>query len=77
MTVSSELKKLMEKYFGDRGLFLLAGELQSLEITDLDKATNEEKYELIDALILDLFSKTTSDTKLRFVRLKLNNCCEV
>ncbi|MBN2567580.1 hypothetical protein JXB02_05865 [Candidatus Woesearchaeota archaeon] len=69
--ITRELKEYLEDYFGERAIFLLSGELKDLGFSDVMSLDSEERKELADALVEDLFSQMVSPSHLRQVQHRL------
>ncbi|MFW6311368.1 MAG: hypothetical protein ACOC1K_03945 [Nanoarchaeota archaeon] len=72
MDVRIELIKLFKENFGDLGPSFLSRELKKLDITNLNFITDNQKDQLIDRLIKNIFTDF-SIIKKRIIRSKLRS----
>lgn len=69
--MKENLIKVMEEYAGNSSQFLLDRVLSRLNIRDLHTLDEDEKENLIDALMEDVFSAFVSVQKQQMIRSKL------
>lgn len=73
----SQLKTLMEEYFGSNGLLILLSAVRKLGYRNLVSLEDDQKQLLINYLLDKVFSSVASDNKIAVLDHKLHVIFEV